>query len=92
MPAPIVRPPPEPSPPPPSGARHGKWLGLALCAVIAAGAYAFWRGAIALPERFNPWAPLDVAAPPNLLTGFKLARAQRSGTLPGCLGTHRHAL
>lgn len=34
-------------------------------------------GAIAIPERFNPWAPLDLAAEPGWLTGFKLARAKR---------------
>ncbi len=33
-------------------------------------------GAVQVPERFNPWAPLDVAAPPNALTGYKLARAR----------------
>ncbi|MFM9926359.1 extensin family protein [Variovorax sp. H27-G14] len=33
-------------------------------------------GAVQIPERFNPWAPLDVAAVPNMLTGFKLARAR----------------
>ena len=30
-----------------------------------------------VPDRWNPWLPLDVAAEPNLLTGFKLARASR---------------
>jgi hypothetical protein len=29
-----------------------------------------------VPERYNPWAPLDVAAPPNMLTAYKLARAR----------------
>ena len=33
-----------------------------------------WR----LPERWNPWLPLDIAAEPGLLTGLKLARAARS--------------
>lgn len=27
-----------------------------------------------VPEEFNPWAPLDVASPPNFLTRHKLAR------------------
>jgi hypothetical protein len=26
-----------------------------------------------IPERFNPWAELDVEAPPDILTRFKLA-------------------
>jgi hypothetical protein len=35
----------------------------------------------ALPERFDPWAPLEIAAPPNLLTGLKLRRAQADAAL-----------
>lgn len=41
-------------------------------------ALAYWAlssGRIQVPERLDPWAPLDVAAAPNLLTFFKLARA-----------------
>jgi hypothetical protein len=41
-----------------------------------AGGYAVYSGALTLPERFNPWAALDVAAPPNVLTPFKLSRAK----------------
>lgn len=41
-----------------------------------AGACAVYTGSITIPERFNPWAPLDVAAPPNFLTATKLARAR----------------
>ena len=33
-----------------------------------------WRGWIALPPQWNPWAPLDVKAEPNLLTRYKLMR------------------
>lgn len=29
---------------------------------------------IRIPPEWSPWAPLDIAAPPNLLTRFKLAR------------------
>ncbi|RZL66394.1 MAG: extensin family protein [Variovorax sp.] len=42
--------------------------------------FAVYSGAIAVPERFNPWAPLDVKAPPNALTGFKLAHARDDAT------------
>ncbi|PQZ95310.1 MULTISPECIES: extensin family protein [Pseudomonas] len=35
-----------------------------------------WRGWVALPAEWNPWAPLDVRAMPNLLTRYKLARLQ----------------
>lgn len=44
---------------------------LALCAV---GVVAVWRGWIDVPPQWNPWAPLDVRAAPNLLTPFKLSR------------------
>ena len=43
---------------------------------MAAVAYALYSGALVLPDRFNPWAPLDVAAPPNFLTDYKLSRAR----------------
>ena len=55
----------------------GRWIALALCAALAAGVWGVWRGAIEVPPRFNPWAPLDVTAPPDWLTGFKLMRAHR---------------
>jgi len=32
-------------------------------------------GRIAIPEEWNPWAPLRIEATPNLLTRFKLSRA-----------------
>jgi hypothetical protein len=51
-----------------------------LCAALAAGAWAVLTGAVDIPERFNPWAPLDVMAEPDWLTGFKLARARREPT------------
>jgi hypothetical protein len=50
------------------------WAAL-LAAALALG-WALHSGAIVVPERFNPWAPLDVAAEPDLLTGFKLRRAR----------------
>jgi hypothetical protein len=31
-----------------------------------------WRGWLPVPPAWNPWAPLDVNAPPNLLTRYKL--------------------
>ncbi|WPN64621.1 extensin family protein [Pseudomonas sp. P9_35] len=31
-----------------------------------------WRGWVAVPPQWNPWAPLDVNLAPNLLTRFKL--------------------
>jgi hypothetical protein len=67
----------EPPRAPSSPSRRGRWLGLALCAALAAGAWAVASGKVEIPPRFNPWAPLDVAAAPDWLTDFKLARARR---------------
>ena len=47
-----------------------------MCLSLAGSIYAVYSGAITVPERFNPWSPLDVAAEPNLLTPYKLARAR----------------
>jgi hypothetical protein len=44
--------------------------------LVAAGGYGLYSGLLVIPERFNPWAPLDVMAPPDLLTGYKLSRAR----------------
>lgn len=53
--------------------RFLKVLGLLL--LIAGGLLlGFWRGWLPLSAQWNPWAPLDVRASPNLLTRFKLMR------------------
>ena len=49
-------------------ARPGRRLALALVVAIAAGVLAVFTGAIEVPERHDPWAPLDVRAAPNWLT------------------------
>jgi hypothetical protein len=43
---------------------------------MAAAAYGLYGGQLVIPERFNPWAPLDVTATPNVLTSYKLSRAR----------------
>ena len=49
--------------------------GFLLFVVVCAGVgLAIWRGWIDIPPQWNPWAPLDVRAEPNLLTPFKLSR------------------
>ena len=68
----------DPAEPRPSSRK--RWLGTAfVCAALAAlllGAWAVATGRLKIPERFNPWAPLDVTAPPGWLTGYKLSRAR----------------
>lgn len=43
---------------------------------LAVAGAAVWLGVPRLPDRWNPWAPIDLADPPNFLTGFKLQRLQ----------------
>ena len=51
-------------------------LKILLLAVVLLGAalLALWAGLLPVPPAWNPWAPLDVRAAPNLLTRFKLLR------------------
>jgi hypothetical protein len=57
---------------------RGFVLFVLLCAGVG---LAIWRGWIEVPARWNPWAPLDVRAEPNVLTSFKLARLQKDPAL-----------
>ncbi len=49
-----------------------------LCVLLALVGFglAVWQGVYRVPPAWNPWAPLDVQQPPNLLTGHKLRRLQ----------------
>ncbi|MBA6044090.1 extensin family protein [Pseudomonas lactis] len=47
-----------------------------LLVLVGAFALAVWRGWVPMPAEWNPWAPLDVRASPNLLTRYKLSRLQ----------------
>lgn len=38
--------------------------------------YALYSGRLVVPAHLNPWAPLDVMAPPDWLTPYKLSRAR----------------
>lgn len=77
-------PPSKPSPPhdrPPKS----RGLAIVLWSLVAAAVYGLYSGRLTIPDRFNPWAPLDVMAPPDMLTGYKLSRARSE---PGrCLAT-----
>ena len=73
---------------------------LSLAAVLlalAALAAALATGRVALPNRWNPFAPLAVAEPPNFLTRHKLARLSRDpaaclAALDGAAGLPHSAL
>ena len=52
----------------------GRWLFWGVLLAIAGGAVSVWRGWLDVPAEWNPWAPLDVKAVPNWLTGYKLMR------------------
>jgi hypothetical protein len=45
---------------------------------IVAVAWALYSGHIRVPNRWNPWAALEIAEPPNLLTRYKLGRLSKS--------------
>ena len=59
------------------------WKLLFAAAGIAA-AIVLWAiraGTLHIPERFNPWAELDIEAPPNMITRFKLSRLSNDAEL-----------
>lgn len=56
------------------------WLPLLLLG-IAGAAISVWRGWLDVPPEWNPWAPLDVKATPNWLTGYKLMRLRSDAQL-----------
>ncbi|HEY8564016.1 MAG TPA: extensin family protein [Beijerinckiaceae bacterium] len=62
-------------------------IGLALLLGLALVAGLVRAGAITIPDRINPFAPLQVADPPNALTRFKLGRLERDRDL--CASTLR---
>lgn len=53
---------------------------VALALALTASVWLVRSGAIVIPSRWNPWAALEVAAPPNLLTRFKLEQLSTDPT------------
>ena len=51
-----------------------RFVAVVMLAVAGTAAWGWWSGRIELPARFNPWAPLDLAEAPGILTRFKLMR------------------
>lgn len=58
-------------------ARLLRWLALPVLLAAAGAAAGVWAGLIVVPQRFDPWARLDLRAEPDWLTGFKLSRLTR---------------
>lgn len=72
-----------------SGLRTLLWQSLVLLLLVGAGwlaATTYGRG-WSLPDRDNPWAPLDIREAPNWTTRYKLGRLE--GDPPACLSTLR---
>lgn len=61
---------------PPKRSPWARWFTTAVMAALFAGFYGVYNGTLPIPEAYNPWAPLNVTAPPNLLTGYKLQRTR----------------
>ena len=51
-----------------------RWIALVVLLMTGAAVVSVWRGWLDVPPEWNPWAPLDVQATPNWLTGYKLMR------------------
>ena len=51
-----------------------RWVIAAALSVLLAAAVSVRSGWIAVPESWNPWAPLRLEAPPGVLTRYKLGR------------------
>lgn len=54
--------------------RFLRWTALLLFLAAAGGAALVGTGAVTVPPRYDPWAPLDITEAPNLLTRLKLSR------------------
>ncbi|MBC8999752.1 extensin family protein [Pseudomonas sp. N40(2020)] len=52
----------------------GRSFALLVLLIIGGALISVWRGWLDVPPEWNPWAPLDVKATPNWLTGYKLMR------------------
>lgn len=51
-----------------------RWIFLALLALVAAAGLAIRQHAFEIPERWNPWSPLRLEAPPDAFSRYRLHR------------------
>ncbi len=63
----------------------GGWFSVLVLGAAAGGVFGVATGRIPWPDAWNPWSPLRVEAPPNLLTRMKLQRLSTEPAL--CLAT-----
>lgn len=54
----------------------GRLIAVLLLMIIVGAPYAVYRQWLGVPPEWNPWAPLDIKALPNLLTPLKVWRLQ----------------
>lgn len=59
----------------------GRWIFWLILLALGGAAVSVWRGWLDVPAQWNPWAPLDIKAPPNWLTGYKLMRLRSDPAL-----------
>jgi len=57
-------------------ARVFRWAVPVLLVAVATAMALVRGGMVTVPDRYDPWAPLDLQAEPNLLTRLKLARLE----------------
>ena len=58
-----------------------RWVAIISFLIILAGGCALWSGLLEVSPQYNPWAPLDLTALPNLLTRYKIHRIKQNPDL-----------
>ena len=60
---------------------RARWVLIVPTLVAATAAALVYTGTVRVPDRWNPWAPLAIAEPPNFLTRYKLSRLDHDADL-----------
>ncbi len=55
-----------------------RWPAIFLFLIVSAVGFALWSGLLKVSPQYNPWAPLDLTAPTNLLTRYKVYRIKQN--------------
>lgn len=51
-----------------------RWRRIVFLLIPTVALVLLWPGSIRIPDRWNPWAPIDLTQPPGFLTTYKLKR------------------